>query len=159
MATNWNNKDKRISFLSIFRTLIGESGTNTTPQGNDPYFFEAVRLTNKLFQTYSTDEVSPDIAELAESLEEEDIFEEKKRMTEDQEDLAGVDFGSEEEIKYVEEKKRPYNGAKKVPMIGDSFVGKTGDTMTYRACMTCKEASWFKGTYKVCYSCNMKKKK
>ena len=157
--TNWNNKDKRISFLSIFRTLIDNKVLAHINESPSSYFTEAVDLTNKLFQIYPTDEVSPDIAELAESLEEEDIFEEKKRMTEDEEDLAGVDFGSEEEIKYVEEKKKPYNGNKKVPMIGDSFVGKTGDTMTYRACMTCKEASWFKGTYKVCYSCNMKKKK
>ncbi len=156
--TNWNNKDKRISWLSIFSTLVGSEGISEKTNNGIDYGALTDKIVDKLFQRYPADEVSPDIAEIAESLEEEDIFEERKRMTEDEADMAGVDFGSEEEIKYVEEKKRPYNGNKKEPKIGDSFVGKTGDTMTYRACVSCGKPQWFKGTYKTCYSCNMKKK-
>lgn len=152
----WDNKDRRISFLSIFRTLVGDGGLKDTGISTEGLTKRAFEITDKLFQVYSTDEVSTDIAELAESLEEEDIFEERKRMTEDEED--GVDFGSEEDIKYVEEKKRPYNGNKKETKIGDSFIGKTGDKMTYRNCMRCTNPGWFKADFKVCYQCNMKKK-
>jgi hypothetical protein len=146
--TNWNNKDKRISFLSIFRTLIGEAGFNpleATPANLQRFVEISNKIVDDLFIKYSTDEVSPEIVELAESLEEDE--------------MKGVDFGSEEELEYIDNHKKPYNGNKREPKIGDHFTGKTGDEMTYRKCESCGKAQWFKGNYKKCYDCNMKSKR
>jgi hypothetical protein len=107
---------------------------------------------DKLFSVYPTDEAettAPDIFDEYPQVEVKANFE--------GEDLAGVDFGSEEEITYHEEqKKKPYT--KREPKIGDHFTGKSGDEMTYRKCESCGEAKWFKGNYKKCYPCNMKNK-
>lgn len=55
MSTNktWSDKDKRISFLSVFSTLIGATGADITTTAS--FQDEAYRLVDNLFERYPGD--------------------------------------------------------------------------------------------------------
>lgn len=51
---NWENKDRRISFLSVFKTLCEVRGGSSQFNVNE-VFAEAVAITDQLFDTFPSD--------------------------------------------------------------------------------------------------------